>query len=395
MRIPHLLLLLVCLGCYRSAEGQDTDILLQNELYHYMDRLDIKGYADTTIFTFHKPYGRAYLGEIFDRVGVGEMTPAEAAWHARMRMIADDDFAAQEQFKGVGNLFFTNHRDLYALETEGVRLYINPAVHFAGGLERNNYPDAFRADLPLSINSRGLSIRGSIKDKLGFYTEVSENITRFPFYIYQGYQESEVLYGEAFVKQFGQETGIDYLGSRAYLTYSPFRFMRMKFGKDRAFWGNGWQSLQLSDHAADYLFLTINTRIWKLEYVNHFTQMVDFIPNKTDSEAAFPRKYGVFHQLNYQPNDRLSIGFFESVIYASQLGSQNRGLELQYFNPVIFFRAAEQYVGSPDNALLGLQLKWNFLKRFQFYGQLLLDDYNFGRRDEGSGYWQNKVGFKG
>ncbi|MEM6345023.1 MAG: capsule assembly Wzi family protein [Bacteroidota bacterium] len=394
MRYRLLLGLLFLIAFERSTQAQDTDILLNHDLYHYIDRLDIKGYADTAILTFHKPYGRAYLREIFGQVSLEEMSPTEAAWHARMRMLADDGFAGQEQFKGVRNLLFTNHRDLFALEKPGFRLYVNPAVHFAGGLDQNNYPDAFRESLPLSINTRGLVIRGSVKEKLGFYTEVSENITRFPFYIYEDVQATEVLYGEGFIKPFGQETGLDYLGSRAYLTFSPFDFVRIKFGKDRAFWGNGWQSLQLSDHAADYLFLNINTRIWKLEYSNHFTQMIDYLPGKTDAEGTFPRKYGVFHQLNFQPNQRFSIGFFESVIYANQIGNRQRGLELQYFNPVIFFRAAEQYVGSPDNALLGLQLKWNFLKRFQFYGQLLLDDYNFGRRDEGDGYWQNKIGFQ-
>lgn len=394
MRQALLFGLILLIGFGRSAQAQDTDILLGHDLYHYVDRLDIKGYADTSILTFHKPYGRAYLRDIFGRVDLADMSPAEAAWHARMRMLADDEFARQEQFKGVRNVLFTNHRDLFALEKDGFRLYVNPAIHFAGGLDQNNYPDAFQENLPLSINTRGLVIRGSIKEKLGFYTEVSENITRFPFYIYQGVQENEVLYGEGFIKTFGQQTGLDYLGSRAYLTVSPFSFLRLKFGKDRAFWGNGWQSLQLSDQAADYLFLTINTRIWKLEYVNHFTQMIDYLPGKTDAEGTYPRKYGAFHQLNFQPNDRLSIGFFESVIYAAEIGGRRRGLELQYFNPLIFYRAAEQYVGSPDNALLGLQLKWNFLQRFQFYGQLLLDDYNFGRRDEGSGYWQNKVGFQ-
>ncbi|MEL7533300.1 MAG: hypothetical protein AAFN10_18450 [Bacteroidota bacterium] len=394
MRHGLLLGLVLLIGYGRSAKAQDTDILLNHDLYHYIDRLDIKGYVDTAILTFHKPYGRAYLRDIFGRVSLEGMSSAEAAWHARMRMLADDDFAGQEQFKGLRNVLFTNHRDLFALEKPGFRLYVNPAVHFAGGLDQNNYPDAFQESLPLSINTRGLVIRGSIKEKLGFYTEVSENITRFPFYIYEDVQASEVLYGEGFIKPFGQETGLDYLGSRAYLTVSPFDFMRIKFGKDRAFWGNGWQSLQLSDHAADYLFLNINTRIWKLEYSNHFTQMIDYLPGKTDAEGTFPRKFGAFHQLNFQPTHNLSIGFFESVIYASQIGNKSRGLELQYFNPVIFYRAAEQYVGSPDNALLGLQLKWNFLQRFQFYGQLLLDDYNFGRRGDGSGYWQNKIGFQ-
>ena len=92
--------------------------------------------------------------------------------------------------------------------------------------------------------------------------------------------------------------------------------MRIKFGKDRAFWGNGSQSLLLNDHSADYLLLNIQTKIWKLVYTNHFTQMIHFIPNRNDTEGTLPRKYGVFHQLTYHPNSKLSFSIFESVFIA-------------------------------------------------------------------------------
>ncbi len=378
---------------FTSAQGQDTDILLNHDLYHYVDRLDIKGLTDTTVLTFFKPFGKQYLSQLFARVNSADLSPLESAWYHRMYVLVDDSLADASRYRGAAKTFFTNHRDLYALRQPGFQLYLNPVVHFAGGMDMNQYPAAFRNQLPLSINTRGLSIRGSVMGKIGFYTEVTENLTRFPQFIYNGYQESGLLYGEGFVKKFGSESGLDYLGSRAYLTWSPWDFLRIKGGKDRAFWGNGYQSVSLSDHAADYLFLTLSTRIWKLEYVNHFTQLIDFIPGKTDRQGAFPRKYAVFHQLNFQPGPRLSIGFFESVVYNPIHPQGRRGLELQYFNPLIFYRAIEQYVGSPDNALLGLQGKYNLWQRFQVYGQLLLDDFNFSQRDQ-PGFWQNKVAWQ-
>jgi hypothetical protein len=237
-------------------------------------------------------------------------------------------------------------------------------------------------------------VRGSLMNRIGFYTEVTENISRLPQFIYEQYRTGRQLFGEAFVKPFGTENALDYLGSRAYLTYTPNRAIRIKFGKDRVFWGNGRQSLLLSDHAPDHLMLNLTTRIWKLEYVNHFTQMIDFIPGKGDTEGTHPRKYGVFHQLNYYPVPAVAIGVFESVVYQPLLPNGRRGFELQYLNPVIFYRAIEQYVGSPDNAMLGLNLKWNLFRTAQLYGQILIDDYNFGFRDLGDGYWGNKTGFQ-
>ena len=51
----------------------------------------------------------------------------------------------------------------------------------------------------------------------------------------------------------------------------------------------------------------------------------------------------------------------------------------------------EQAVGSPDNVLLGLNWKWNFLKRCSFYGQFLLDELSVGDLIiNGYGWWANK-----
>ena len=47
-------------------------------------------------------------------------------------------------------------------------------------------------------------------------------------------------------------------------------------------------------------------------------------------------------------------------------------------------------IGSPDNVLLGLDARWNFCRRFQFYGQVLLDELVTGEVFSGSGWWANK-----
>ena len=46
--------------------------------------------------------------------------------------------------------------------------------------------------------------------------------------------------------------------------------------------------------------------------------------------------------------DRINIGLFESIVF-----SRPNHFELQYLNPVIFYRTVEQMVGSPDNAMIG------------------------------------------
>jgi len=374
--------------------AQDTDILLNHELYPYLNRLDIKGVSDTSFSSYLKPYGRRRVSSYLHKVNTASFSPLEKQWLENMRILADDQLALEKKGKGLWNTFFTNKRDLYHYADKKFKLFINPSLFVQGGIDNNTFPSASSENLPIYYNSRGLVIRGSILDKVGFYTEVYDNIARVPQFIFDRYQQTQVLYGEAFVKRFRNENGLDYLSSRAYLTFSPIEAIRVKLGKDRAFWGDGYQSLQLSDYSADYFFLTLHTKIWKLEYINHFTQMTDFIRDRNDTEGIYPKKYGVFHQLQYHVNSRLSLGIFESIIYNPWLPNGRRGFEISYLNPVIFYRSAEQSLGSADNSFLGLNAKYNFFKRFQLYGQLVLDDFNFSRRDEGSGFVGNKYGYQ-
>ena len=376
-----------------ATQAQDADIPAGHDLYHYLDRLDIRAYTGQVIDTDIKPYGRHRLSQVFGQVDESLLSPSERGWHARMRVFVDDSFASQQAAKGLFNAFYRNGRDLYHVREPGFELYVNPVLHLAGGQDRTDFSGADE-NLALSHNSRGVVVRGSAFGKVGFYTEVYDNVTRVPRFLFQRYEQHLNLPGEGFVKRFGEANGLDYFTSRAYVTYSPARQVRIKFGKDRAFWGNGYHNLLLSDHANDYLLLTIHTRIWKLEYTNHFTQMIDFIRNRNDTEGTFPRKYAVFHQLSYKPNPKLSVGIFESIVYSPHLANGARGFEIQYLNPIIFYRSVEQSLGSPDNSLLGLNFKYNLLNHVQVYGQLLVDDFNFGVRDQGSGYWGNKVGYQ-
>ena len=55
-------------------------------------------------------------------------------------------------------------------------------------------------------------------------------------------------------------------------------------------------------------------------------------------------------------------------------------------------------IGSPDNAMLGMNVSWTALKGVQLYGQFLLDELRFSEFFGGNGWWGNKysvqAGFK-
>jgi hypothetical protein len=82
----------------------------------------------------------------------------------------------------------------------------------------------------------------------------------------------------------------------------------------------------------------------------------------------------------------LNLGLFETVMF-----SRKDHFEFNYLNPVIFYRAVEQGLGSPDNVILGFDGKLNLFKKVQLYGQLVIDEFLFKRLvSDNQGYWANK-----
>ena len=50
--------------------------------------------------------------------------------------------------------------------------------------------------------------------------------------------------------------------------------------------------------------------------------------------------------------------------------------------------------GSPANSLMGMNLRYNFLKNYNAYGQFVLDDFNLSALKTKSGFFQQKYGFQ-
>jgi hypothetical protein len=143
----------------------------------------------------------------------------------------------------------------------------------------------------------------------------------------------------------------------------------------------------MSDFSNNFLFLKLNTRIWKFNYQNLFMEL-----HPTESilqNRLLPKKYAVMHHLDVNVTRRLNIGLFEGVMF----GRKDR-FEFGYLNPVIFYRSIELQNGSFDNSVAGADFKLNFKKHFQVYGQFLLDDINIAELKKNSGYWANKWGIQ-
>ncbi len=178
-----------------------------------------------------------------------------------------------------------------------------------------------------------------------------------------------------------------------YLSYSPNKNFNVQIGQDKHFWGDGYRSLFLSDVAAPMPFMKITTNIWHLTYVNLYTIMTD-ATNPSGLKKDWKSKYATFHYLGWNATKRINIGFFESIVWQGSDSSRYRGYDINYLNPIMFFRPTEYSLGSSDNAFLGFSFKIKLFKKQQFYGQLLLDEFVLNEVLSSRGWWANKQAFQ-
>ncbi|GAA3646366.1 hypothetical protein GCM10022397_34070 [Flavivirga jejuensis] len=246
-------------------------------------------------------------------------------------------------------------------------------------------------------NTRGLLVQGGLGKKFNFYTTVFESQGRFAQYVNE-YAESlkafgpdpAIIPGRGIAKRFKTDS-YDYPVAEAYLSYSPAKFINVQFGHGKNFIGDGYRSLFISDVASPHPFLKLNTKFWKIKYTNTWMWLKDVRP-EVEVDKAFLTKYIANHYLSWNVSKRLNIGLFESVLWTN---SNDRGFDINYLNPIIFFRAIEFETGQgAGNALLGASAKYKWNDNINAYGQFILDEFSLSDVKGGEKSWKNKFGFQ-
>lgn len=241
-------------------------------------------------------------------------------------------------------------------------------------------------------NTRALQIQGGIGKNLSFSTSFYESQGRFADYVNQFARTNPPLGAGATIPGRGKAKGFkknsfDYPVAEAYLSYSPSEIFNFQFGNGKNFIGNGYRSFMLSDVSSPSTFFKINTKFWKIKYTNLWMWMDD-VRRDVATDDVNLRKYVAIHHLSWNATKKLNIGFFEAVISQRTATST---FDINFFNPLIFYRAAEFTRGSKNgNAIVGLDAKYKVTNNISLYTQFVLDELTVGRFFDGSGYWANK-----
>lgn len=242
-----------------------------------------------------------------------------------------------------------------------------------------------------SGSGAGASLTFLCGDKLAIHGEWMSLNEGFPAYVQRYADSMDIVPGMGYAH--GTSAGKASTLLSGYVSYSPHRIFNLQAGFGRHFWGDGYRSLLLSDNAYNYPYLRLSATFWKVKYVSLFAMMSD-IRGSEGHFSRFQRKYVSLHYLNWNIGKRVSLGLFEGVVWQARDTLLNRQFDVNYLNPFVFFRPVEYSLGSPDNMLLGLNLKIKLSSRWQFYGQAVFDEFVVKELVDQRGWWANKYGFQ-
>jgi hypothetical protein len=349
-----------------------------------LERMEIKAGKDSAFnFSKTKPFSRRSVINAIDyhtiKPGVNlskvDAHNVRSLYINNLEWVPEADRANFKSKKPIGKSFYQKPANLYEVHVKDFDLILNPVIQFSYGKE-NDY------DQSLFLNSRGVTLRGKIANKIGFYTYLTDNQERVPTYAQQWANERKAVPGNGFYKSFKTE-GYDYFEARGYITFGATKYIDIAFGYDKNFIGNGHRSLMLSDFSSNMLFFKLNTRIWKINYQNIFAELQNaHVPG---GDKLIPKKYAAIHHLDIAFTKWLNMGLYEAVIF----GRKDR-FDFGYLNPIIFYRSIEQQNGSFDNSIAGIDFKANVAKKFQFYNQIVLDEFLLSEIKKNRGWWANK-----
>lgn len=382
----NFLLLFILLGYSISLIAQSPDIPSDNQNYELLQDIEIgRGKLSNKVHSTLRPFSRNQALAL-----VAESDAADSSSRYLQEAIAfvskDQGIWAQATDLPLSRKsFFANRSHFFNYKDADYTLVINPILNAGFGLNRLLGNNA-------SYNTRGLEICGTIYKNLSFYTYVTDNII-FPMNYVANFVGDSRVYPSANLTKGLPGGGYNFLQSRGYLIYNPIKPIRLQFGHDRHFIGDGYRSFILSDFGREFLFAKASFTHRRVNFMFLGGQMANqFAKNH---ENGVEKKYLAFHHLSVNISKKLNIGFFESIVFSrTDTNGVNSGYDFSYANPLVLYRSVEHGLNSSDNVLLGFNFKYIPFKKILIYGQFVLDEFKLSEIKANNGWYSNKYAYQ-
>ena len=246
---------------------------------------------------------------------------------------------------------------------------INPVLNVQAGLDLK---DTSREKL--YMNTRGFWLSGRIGTKVFFESSFFENQAVFPTYIDEQAKATGVIGGQGRWKKF-KENGHDFAMSSGMLRIDIHKNFELKFGHGKQKIGTAYRSLLLSDNSFNYPQAQFVFKFWKnkLVYAQTYAMLMNLsdggVTKPVGTERIFQKKPAAFQYLTFNPVRQITIGLFQSLVWAPANIRNEIQVDLNYFNPFPFLNKAVLGQDKDKFIMNGILLDVNPLPFLHLIGQ--------------------------
>ncbi len=387
----RLLLLLTYLFSFNQTHAQDTYQALGSLSNAIIDRMEIKsGELNNAYFhTSNKLYRRKAVVAYAKNYPVELLSKQDV--YNRQYLLNDNIEWAENSADTVNG---SNQKRIYKVKAamfsmidSQYSLLVNPVLYFQVA---NNHTTGEKFAY---TNNRGIELRGRIGNNIGFYSQICDEILGPNSWQLKQFQTDTFLPYVNFYSR-NSSNAFNYYRANAYLSVLINPFIDMQFGHTRNFIGDGYRSFILGDNQPEYLNLRINTHFWKINYTNIFAELRDYPKGGSWGRNPQQRHYMAAHHLSLNVLKNFNIGIFETILFKRDSNYINNSFDLNYLNPIIFYKSVENGLNSVDKAIIGLHAKWNVKKKASIYGQFVLSEFVFNDLFAGTGSFANKYAYQ-
>jgi hypothetical protein len=376
------LLLVLWIHCFVvKSEAQIENVPVNNQVYEFLNRMGVKGilpmYSNTMIPISRKEVAGflVKVDRLRNELGSSEIVLLDKFQREFKHEIDPLREDADVLFRdGSANYFYSDkEKYIYSYSDSSVSTYLE----FIGTLEHRVVTGDSYGDTHASFEEHGGRIRGTIKNRLGYYLQAT-NGTLFGD---RNFALSDTrLKGNVKFKDLNSSY-FDF--TEAYLR-GDLDWFNIQFGREYTLIGTGYSDrLLLSDNAPVFDFLKLDFHYKSVRFISLHGALVD----SSVSGSPFENKYLALHRIQFSLFNRLSIGMSEMIIYRRSV------LDFAYLNPINFYKSSEHSLRDRDNAFLNFDLEYFPIQNYKFYGTWLIDDMDFKKM--GTGWWGNEFGWQG
>ena len=206
MQIIKRLTKLLFFICPVFATAQTTYLQQGDKAFQLLERLEIKAQTNANLnYSNIKPFSRrVFVKEVEAIDSINKLNPASLTktdqYNLQRFLMNNSEWVSGstgsfKSRKPILNAFYKTQPNLYEVNIKDFFLAINPVLQISVSKESGNTESLF-------LNSRGITLRGRIANKIGFSTTITDNQERGPQYFQSYVNKYRAVPGVGFYKGF-------------------------------------------------------------------------------------------------------------------------------------------------------------------------------------------------